>query len=612
MTNFVIKDDIFFTLEKSEGNMDFPRKFLAKKVSGTEIKIRTLGSNEALLVDVWHLDNFTIDGASFTDVHEAITALQPILWNEASGESEPPIDYTAFFEELIELAKTDESYQLFEDTDGNVLFGKLDEDGVIKYIRPDGSEYTGDVKPYSRELKQTITDYCADSIPYSLIQLRDADTKQVVASIWRNDNDLTESNTAPANATKGGCVVADLTGTDCDNAVFTKDCDRQELLDKLDELIDATEAGNIDYTALLTSIDTKLGTLENIKTELETANNTLTSIESNTTEANSKLDTLIENTQTQIDELILIKDKIEEGNTSLAELVTLTTNIDANITTIKDDVALIKTSVESIDAKLDDVITSLENIETLITESNTLLTDILAELDVELIVNTFEKNNGTINYYQRDTIQWDSETGTEISSVTEYSIDGITWTTTAPDGDVNLGFLPHGADTFQVTDCESNEVGEEQDVLKTVVLNKQTAKICNTADITDPIVEAIENIAPTPVVGKKQDLLTWVAEAGDTITIPTGKFSTISLIASKGEFKIENTNNDYSLDFIVVGGTLETFIEISSDGTGTESGATDLPNTIDTRANSNDMNPLQNSYLITCVREGVLTIEIYK
>jgi hypothetical protein len=40
-------------------------------------------------------------------------------------------DYTPFFEELIDLAKTGESYQLFEDEDGNVIFGVRGEDGTM-------------------------------------------------------------------------------------------------------------------------------------------------------------------------------------------------------------------------------------------------------------------------------------------------------------------------------------------------------------------------------------------------------------------------------------------------------------------------------------------------
>jgi hypothetical protein len=574
MTNFKIKDDIFFTLEKSEGNMDFPRKFLAKKVSGTEIKIRTLGSNEALLVDVWHLDNFTINGVAFTDVHEAVTALQPILWNEASGESEPPIDYTPFFEELIDLAKTDESYQLFEDTDGNVLFGVRAEDGTMKFFKPDGSVYTGDVKPYSRELKQTITDYCADSVPYTLIQFRDADTKEVVASIWRNDNDLSESETAPANATKGVCTVPSL-----------------------------------DYTAVLNSIDTKASNLETIVTQLDLSNEALGKIHEYQTYIFSELIEIRNTVIDQLAELILIKDKIEAGNISLSELVTLTTNIDTNINTIKNDIALIKADISEIKDDVKLAVEALDNITLLIDESNDLLTDLLAELDVELIVNSYEKNNGTINYIQRDTILWDSETGTEISNVTEYSIDGTTWTTTAPAGDVNLGFLNWGSDTFQLEDCAGNPIGPPQRVIKVVQLAKQVSKICNVAEITDPIVDAINSQTG---IGKKQHLDTWITTAGEVLEIPAGKFSTISLMASKGEFWVKNTTNDFSSDFTITGGSLETKIEISADGIGTLSGATDVPNSIDTRANAYDMDIANNSFRIECIRDGVLTIEVYK
>jgi hypothetical protein len=210
MTNFVIKNELFFTLQKSEGNTDFPRKFFARKVSGNQIKIRTLGSNEALLVDVWSLENFTINGVAYTDVHSAITALQPILWNESSGNANTPVDVLPILTEIRDELLNDDSYQLFEDTDGNVLFGKIGNNGMMNYYKSDGTLYTGVVKPYSRDVIVSTTDYCANSVPYTLIQFRDADTKQVVETIWRNDNTLTESTTAPGSLTKGALQVARL------------------------------------------------------------------------------------------------------------------------------------------------------------------------------------------------------------------------------------------------------------------------------------------------------------------------------------------------------------------------------------------------------------------
>lgn len=113
-------------------------------------------------------------------------------------------------DEIILIKKeleNDDSFQLFEDTDGNVLWGVRADDGSYTYFTATGAPYTGDVKPYSRQALQTITDYCSNLTPYSLIQIRDADTKTILVSIWRNDLTLVESQTAPANVTKGVCVV---------------------------------------------------------------------------------------------------------------------------------------------------------------------------------------------------------------------------------------------------------------------------------------------------------------------------------------------------------------------------------------------------------------------
>jgi surface protein len=633
----------------------------------------------------------------------------------------------AIKEEIIlikEEALNDDSYQLFEDTDGNVLFGKIDDEGVMKYYKPDGSEYTGDVKPYSRETQQSITDYCADSVPYTLIQLRDADKKEVVASIWRNDNDLTESNTAPANVTKGVCVVEDLIGkscdtpiysnicntaditdpinaklqelidannlssqqeqailttikekiealtvvieafkaenntnsldiiaklqlqldklialealittgnatlveikdklaevntslstikdtiiefkdlfelkidlvldtldsiitelgeiktllqtefdqtqnilnavkdaielkgSDCKNTVFTTDCDRQALLDKLDELIDATEAGNIDYTALLTSIDTKASNLATIVTELQTANTTLTGIKTDTTATNTKLDSLITKATEQLDELVLIKEKIDAGNLSLAELVTLTTNIDVNITTIKNDVALIKADISEIKADVKLAVTALNNIETLIEASNDLLADILAELDVELVyTSATQLNNGTDNFYSREKILWDSETSAEISRVTEFSTDGKTWNTTVPTGTLEIGWINTAFILGQEflncgvkTDGTKSEWFIRQDYLGTEELPlkySQDKIIWTEAAPTDTTFElgacTVEAVTPVCIENVSYDL-----DGATGIVFEASKLNSYNAFVYKGEMKYTEKNS---------------------------------------------------------------------
>lgn len=141
--------------------------------------------------------------------------------------------------------------------------------------------------------------------------------------------------------------------------------------------------------------------------------------------------------------------------------------------------------------------------------------------------------------------------------------------------------------------------------------NALFVKDCGTQDLIDKLQEVIDAINSTSA-GKVQDLLSWVASAGQTATIPSGKFSTMALFASKGEFTISNETNNFASDITFSGGTQSSFIEISEDGVGTATGATSTPQAIDTRTNANDMDLANNSFLITCVRDGVLSLELYK
>lgn len=118
---------------------------------------------------------------------------------------------------LLNELKNDDYFQdtLWEDPTGLVVIKRVvkNDDGTIttEFLNANGSPYLGttsDLVPYSRQTIITETDYCSNDIPFTLIQFRDHDTKLVVATIWRNDNTLSESVTAPADATKGICVAA--------------------------------------------------------------------------------------------------------------------------------------------------------------------------------------------------------------------------------------------------------------------------------------------------------------------------------------------------------------------------------------------------------------------
>lgn len=139
---------------------------------------------------------------------------------------------------------------------------------------------------------------------------------------------------------------------------------------------------------------------------------------------------------------------------------------------------------------------------------------------------------------------------------------------------------------FQPVDCAGDNVGAVQKAYRTTVLNNVLASLCNTSDIVDPIIEAIQEQSTSL---KKQDFISWVAAVGDTLTIPLSKFSTISMLATKGEFTVTNTANDFIPDLTASAGTLSDFVEISEDGVGTSTGSTLAPQGYDTRANSLDM-----------------------
>jgi hypothetical protein len=268
----------------------------------------------------------------------------------------------------------------------------------------------------------------------------------------------------------------------------------------------------------------------------------------------------------------------------------------------------------------------------------------------------------------RERIIWDSVTSAVISRTPEFSQDGVTWVTTAPslfkygacapettlddvvesldqiyqavDGlelsvdnikisaeniDLNTDDLETKIEelktinqstitSFQVKDCNGDNVGPPENVNQTIILNKLVTRVCNTTDISNPIISAITAQTTALQVARTHDLLQTPPMAiGDTLTIPPNKFATVSLLVVKGEFTIANTSNDFSTDVVLSSGTINPLIEISEDGVGTASGATNLPQGLDTRSNANDLNKAGNAYLITAVRENsIIQLDLYK
>lgn len=91
-------------------------------------------------------------------------------------------------------------------------------------------------------------------------------------------------------------------------------------------------------------------------------------------------------------------------------------------------------------------------------------------------------------------------------------------------------------DTFQVIDCEGNNVGTPQEVKKTIVLNSITTKICNVQEIAD----AINAIAPATYNNVSHYLLD---STNPILTIPANTVHSIS-------YKIINATVDISIDGI--------------------------------------------------------------
>lgn len=370
-------------------------------------------------------------------------------------------------------------------------------------------------------------------------------------------------------------ALVTLKGSNCANALFIKDCGTQDVLDKLQEVIDAINSSSADEQDILTEISTKLDDLALIKGELVTANSTLSGIKTDTAGINTNLTTVISRLDTQIvklDELKVLvsngNDKIDLVNTTLSTISADIATIKTDISAIKADVSAIKASTASIDTKLSTVVTSLASIETKLDTIHSDLTTINTTLQTE-----FDQTQGKLE---------------ELITSVKFA-----------------------QDTFQAKDCEGNNIGGVQEVLKVVQLNKQISSVCNTSDISDPIVAAIEDNAPQITNGKRHSLVAYTAFSGDVLTI-NPVFSTISMLVCKGEFQVENTSNDFRSDLTKTDGTWVKYIELSADGVGTVSGAKDLPQSLDTRANSKDLEPLLNSYSVTCIRDGVVQLELYK
>lgn len=106
------------------------------------------------------------------------------------------------------------------------------------------------------------------------------------------------------------------------------------------------------------------------------------------------------------------------------------------------DLTNVENLLQEIDNNTDTLEVNTDTLEALITDTNTKLDTLIAEQDKELVYTSAVKaNNGTIDFYTREVVVYDSETATEVSRTTEYSTDGNTWSTTAPAGTISIGWM---------------------------------------------------------------------------------------------------------------------------------------------------------------------------
>ena len=117
----------------------------------------------------------------------------------------------------------------------------------------------------------------------------------------------------------------------------------------------------------------------------------------------------------------------------LNSLIALMTANNISLADILLELQTILVEVENIDDNTDDIETHLQTIITT-------LTSILNERHIDLEITEANKvcfdDGGVITeYLVRQRIEFDSESGTDINNVTQYSSDGgITWNTTVPTG----------------------------------------------------------------------------------------------------------------------------------------------------------------------------------
>jgi len=104
--------------------------------------------------------------------------------------------------------------------------------------------------------------------------------------------------------------------------------------------------------------------------------------------------------------------------------------------------------------------------------------------------------------------------------------------TTSPGSDVTY-------DTFQIVDCNGDNVGTPQDVQKTVVLNSLQVAICNIDALAEAI--AAQIVANTPTAALYNTTNTLILPQGTTYNIPANTIHAYTLEVKNGSTGINST-----------------------------------------------------------------------
>lgn len=157
--------------------------------------------------------------------------------------------------------------------------------------------------------------------------------------------------------------------------------------------------------------------------------------------------------------------------------------------------------ISDLQTALDAINTNTDNLETLIIASNSLLTTIKTNLDA-LITNT-------------------------ANTVTELQ-DLQTQLTQVDTNHIIVDNLP--VNVFQIADCNGNNIGLPQEVVKVITLNKQIVYLCNIQEIVDAI-----NSSNTQYNNVAQQ----EAVEGDVRVVPANTVHSISYKILEGSVIVE-------------------------------------------------------------------------